>query len=218
MGRPPLATARRVDHHRDCAPGAWADWPPGTRYAALPWLQEHCLPWSLAATLAMRHPVGASYASAARRPQPQEAAVAWRQTGQQQPHCRCGFLAGPEAADLLGRHGALLGLSPDFIIYDHDDQLQLSRRCLVELQLDPQTVPPQAVRQQLDRWKNTGQGPEAVPQADLDPLTAKGLGFPVVFLPALEEERRHCYVGLTRAKQVLYLSAARLRRLYGKPQ
>ncbi len=62
--------------------------------------------------------------------------------------------------------------------------------------------------------------------------SAKGLEFPVVFLcgleeglfphqrsvedPArLEEERRLCYVGLTRARQYLYLSYAESRRLHG---
>jgi DNA helicase-2/ATP-dependent DNA helicase PcrA len=32
---------------------------------------------------------------------------------------------------------------------------------------------------------------------------------------ALEEERRLCYVGITRAQEQLYLSHARERRLYG---
>ncbi|WP_414566744.1 MULTISPECIES: DNA helicase PcrA [unclassified Anabaena] len=62
--------------------------------------------------------------------------------------------------------------------------------------------------------------------------SSKGLEFPVVFLvgleqglfpnyrsmndPAsLEEERRLCYVGITRAQERLYLSHARERRLYG---
>ncbi|MBD2203353.1 DNA helicase PcrA [Calothrix sp. FACHB-1219] len=61
---------------------------------------------------------------------------------------------------------------------------------------------------------------------------SKGLEFPVVFLvgleqglfpgyrslsdpAALEEERRLCYVGITRAQERLYLSHARERRLYG---
>lgn len=65
---------------------------------------------------------------------------------------------------------------------------------------------------------------------------AKGLEFPVVFMPGmeqgifpserstrdegdrLEEERRLCYVGITRAKQKLYLLAARQRMLYGRAQ
>ncbi|MFE4108116.1 DNA helicase PcrA [Almyronema epifaneia] len=62
--------------------------------------------------------------------------------------------------------------------------------------------------------------------------SSKGLEFPVVFLVGLEqglfpnfrsledpaateEERRLCYVGITRAKERLFISHARMRRLYG---
>ncbi|MGB8701091.1 MAG: 3'-5' exonuclease, partial [Thermosynechococcaceae cyanobacterium] len=61
---------------------------------------------------------------------------------------------------------------------------------------------------------------------------AKGLEFPIVFLvgleqglfpnfraledpAALEEERRLCYVGITRAQERLFISHAQARRLYG---
>ena len=61
---------------------------------------------------------------------------------------------------------------------------------------------------------------------------SKGLEFPVVFIVGmeedifphsrakddpdeLEEERRLCYVGMTRAEERLYLTAARSRRIYG---
>ena len=63
--------------------------------------------------------------------------------------------------------------------------------------------------------------------------SAKGLEFPVVFLPGmedglfpgwraldnqegLEEERRLCYVGMTRAMEKLYLTGATERTLYGR--
>ncbi|MCG3813336.1 DNA helicase II [Photobacterium damselae] len=63
--------------------------------------------------------------------------------------------------------------------------------------------------------------------------SAKGLEFPLVFMVGmeegmfpssrtteevgrLEEERRLCYVGMTRAMQKLYLTHAEMRRLYGK--
>ncbi len=64
--------------------------------------------------------------------------------------------------------------------------------------------------------------------------SAKGLEFPIVFMvgmedqtfpsrkaldsedrEAMEEERRLCYVGMTRAMRELHLTAARLRRVYG---
>lgn len=62
---------------------------------------------------------------------------------------------------------------------------------------------------------------------------AKGLEFPVVFLPGmeegifphersreneddLEEERRLCYVGITRAEKKLFLTHARYRTVYGR--
>jgi DNA helicase-2/ATP-dependent DNA helicase PcrA len=62
--------------------------------------------------------------------------------------------------------------------------------------------------------------------------SAKGLEFPVVFLAGLEEdlfphklskeepgrleeERRLCYVGMTRARQKLFMTYAQRRRLYG---
>lgn len=65
--------------------------------------------------------------------------------------------------------------------------------------------------------------------------SAKGLEFPVVFMTGMEEglfphsrtgemgeelaeERRLCYVGMTRAMQKLYLSYARRRRVYGSYQ
>ncbi|MFQ5579432.1 MAG: ATP-dependent helicase [Nitrospiria bacterium] len=65
--------------------------------------------------------------------------------------------------------------------------------------------------------------------------SAKGLEFPVVFLTGLEEglfphsrsltdpgqmeeERRLCYVGMTRARERLYLISALSRRLYGQIQ
>ncbi|MDO4799797.1 MAG: UvrD-helicase domain-containing protein [Bacillota bacterium] len=65
--------------------------------------------------------------------------------------------------------------------------------------------------------------------------TSKGLEYDVIFLTGLEdglfpslrsleerdgveEERRLCYVGITRARKVLYLTHARSRMLYGRPQ
>ncbi len=63
--------------------------------------------------------------------------------------------------------------------------------------------------------------------------SAKGLEFPIVFMPGMEngmfpgnaafdrdggmeEERRLCYVGITRAMKKLYLTGAQVRTLYGR--
>ncbi|NYC93368.1 superfamily I DNA/RNA helicase [Clostridium acetobutylicum] len=63
--------------------------------------------------------------------------------------------------------------------------------------------------------------------------SAKGLEFPVVFMAGMEngifpgmasfnseyemeESRRLAYVGITRAKEKLYMTSAKLRRVFGK--
>lgn len=75
---------------------------------------------------------------------------------------------------------------------------------------------------------------ESKPAVNLMTLhSAKGLEFPIVFMPGMEEyllphsrsidsktemeeERRLCYVGITRAKKSLYLSYANRRTLYNR--
>jgi DNA helicase-2/ATP-dependent DNA helicase PcrA len=77
---------------------------------------------------------------------------------------------------------------------------------------------------------------ERAPVSLLTLHNAKGLEFPIVFIAgmeeglfphsrslqdspgAMEEERRLCYVGMTRARQKLYLSWARYRRRFGGGQ
>jgi DNA helicase-2/ATP-dependent DNA helicase PcrA len=79
---------------------------------------------------------------------------------------------------------------------------------------------------------------QGAPQAKVWLMTmhaAKGLEFPVVFIPGLEEglfphsraqddalemeeERRLCYVGITRAENRLFLSSATRRRVFGEYQ
>src|SRR5690606_25154148 len=81
----------------------------------------------------------------------------------------------------------------------------------------------------VDAWEGTS---NAVTLMTLH--SSKGLEFPVVMItgleegllpfysatidrPALEEERRLTYVGMTRAKEKLYLSHARMRYRFGEP-
>ena len=82
-----------------------------------------------------------------------------------------------------------------------------------------------------------GEGPAGAGEDSVQLMklqSAKGLEFPVVFLVGmeqglfphiraseeggLEEERRLCYVGMTRAMKQLYLSYAEVRRLHGSEQ
>jgi DNA helicase-2/ATP-dependent DNA helicase PcrA len=82
----------------------------------------------------------------------------------------------------------------------------------------------------VDGWE---EGAEAVTLMTLH--AAKGLEFAAVFIVGMEEgllphgrafaddsemeeERRLCYVGMTRAKKYLYLTSARMRRIFGATQ
>jgi DNA helicase-2/ATP-dependent DNA helicase PcrA len=80
--------------------------------------------------------------------------------------------------------------------------------------------------------EQAGAGEDAIQLMTLH--SAKGLEFPIVFMVglenglfphqravedgSLEEERRLCYVGITRARQRLYLSHAEVRRIHGTEQ
>ncbi len=86
----------------------------------------------------------------------------------------------------------------------------------------------------LESGENQGEPGEACVQL-MTLHSAKGLEFPLVFLCGLEdglfphkmsmndaggieEERRLCYVGITRAMQALYITHAETRRLHGKEE
>ncbi len=80
--------------------------------------------------------------------------------------------------------------------------------------------------------RQAGEGEDCVQMMTLH--SAKGLEFPMVYLVGLEqglfphmraveegsmeEERRLCYVGMTRARENLFLSHAEIRRLHGSEQ
>jgi DNA helicase-2/ATP-dependent DNA helicase PcrA len=96
----------------------------------------------------------------------------------------------------------------------------------------------ESIRDFLDHAALVSDADSADERAPVSLLTmhnAKGLEFPVVFIAgleeglfphsrsldseaAMEEERRLCYVGMTRAEKKLYLSWARYRRRYGGGQ
>ena len=106
-------------------------------------------------------------------------------------------------------------------------------------QSDPEATPEQFI-QDIALYTSE-QNPEENPEEKTDCVTlmtvhnAKGLEFPVVFLTGMEEntfphkfsidteqgieeERRLCYVGITRAMDRVYLTNAELRRSYMGPE
>jgi DNA helicase-2/ATP-dependent DNA helicase PcrA len=62
-------------------------------------------------------------------------------------------------ARLLRRHAELLGLSPDFLIYDEDDSRRLGREVARSMGLDPQLYPVEDLLSQIERAKRNLKGP-----------------------------------------------------------
>jgi DNA helicase-2/ATP-dependent DNA helicase PcrA len=59
-------------------------------------------------------------------------------------------------ARILRREITHLGYEPNFVIYDDTDSLQVVKRVLKSMELDPRSYAPRSVRSQLDRLKNRG--------------------------------------------------------------
>ncbi len=71
-------------------------------------------------------------------------------------------------ARLLRRHPEPVGLQANFTILDTDDQLRLIKQVIEAADLDPRRWPPRALLSNVERWKDRGQTPERVPEADID--------------------------------------------------
>ncbi len=54
---------------------------------------------------------------------------------------------------LLRTEGRAIGLDPEFVIYDDDDQLSLVREILKSKQIDPKSLPPRTVLSEISRAK-----------------------------------------------------------------
>jgi hypothetical protein len=73
---------------------------------------------------------------------------------------------------LLRREAAAAGLSPNFVIYDEDDQLQAVREALKALDLPEKVNPPRRLLSRISARKNSGRDPE---DADADSVAAQTL-------------------------------------------
>jgi DNA helicase-2/ATP-dependent DNA helicase PcrA len=136
-----------------------------------------------------------------------------------------------EASDLLAFHGKETGEKGQARVENLQELVNAAR------QFEPDPDEPSALRAFLDTAALDAGDQQADEYTDAVQLmtlhSAKGLEFPVVYLAGveenlfphkmsleepgrLEEERRLCYVGITRAMRQLYLSYAETRRWYGQ--
>ncbi len=136
-----------------------------------------------------------------------------------------------EATDLQAFHGKETGERGRARVENLQELVNATR------QFEPESDASSALREFLDTAALDAGDAQADEYTDAVQLTtlhsAKGLEFPVVYLAGveenlfphrmsveepgrLEEERRLCYVGITRAMRLLYITYAECRRWYGQ--
>ncbi|MFA7440297.1 MAG: UvrD-helicase domain-containing protein [Sphingomonadaceae bacterium] len=69
-------------------------------------------------------------------------------------------------ARMLRRHAELVGLKSGFTILDTDDVQRLLKRIIVEAGVDEKRWPAKQLSALIDRWKNRGEVPDAVPAGE----------------------------------------------------
>ena len=67
---------------------------------------------------------------------------------------------------ILRRHGELVGLKSNFTILDTDDQIRLLKQVMEAEDVDHKKWPAQALMHIIQRWKDRGQTPDMVSNAD----------------------------------------------------
>ncbi len=70
------------------------------------------------------------------------------------------------AARMLRKHAGLVGLDSNFTILDTDDQLRLLKQVVSEAGLEEKRWPAKQLAGMIDRWKNRGELPAAVPPGE----------------------------------------------------
>ncbi len=71
---------------------------------------------------------------------------------------------------ILRQYSERVGLAPGFTILDSSDQLSLMKRCLEEMNIDPQIYPAKSMLQRLDHWKSRGLRVKDVQPSAFDPI------------------------------------------------
>ena len=65
-------------------------------------------------------------------------------------------------ASILRRDGQVIGIPPDYVIMDDEDQMNLIKQSMEQLQLDPKRFPPRSVLSAISRAKSQLIGPDAL--------------------------------------------------------
>ena len=65
-------------------------------------------------------------------------------------------------ARILRRHGSSVGVPPNFVIYDAQDQRTLINRAVRELDLDDKRYPPRQLLSMIQKEKQEGRGPDSM--------------------------------------------------------
>ena len=65
-------------------------------------------------------------------------------------------------ASVLRRDGEVIGIPPDYVIMDDEDQMNLVKQSMEQLQLDPKRFPPRSVLSAISRAKSQLLGPDAL--------------------------------------------------------
>jgi DNA helicase-2/ATP-dependent DNA helicase PcrA len=141
------------------------------------------------------------------------------------------------ATELLAKSGVIESIQseyPEYIANEKIDNLNEVISAIHRFEAEAEDKSLQSFLTQVTLYSDLDQYDQDTPKVTLMTLhSVKGLEFSAVFLvgmeeglfphylsntnlEALEEERRLCYVGMTRAKDELYLSYAMNRELYGK--
>jgi DNA helicase-2/ATP-dependent DNA helicase PcrA len=79
------------------------------------------------------------------------------------------------AARILRRHAELAGLKPSFTILDTDDQTRLVKQVLEAAGVDEKRWPPRLILALIERWKDRGLSPDAVPSSEDDAIGPRRL-------------------------------------------
>ena len=65
-------------------------------------------------------------------------------------------------ASVLRRDGEVIGIPPDYVIMDDEDQMNLVKQSMEQLQLDPKRFPPRSILSAISRAKSRLLGPDAL--------------------------------------------------------